>query len=579
MPARSAKAHKPAPAASPVSLPAWFRPVLLAFAGIFLIGLFSTEIADTDFWWHLRAGEFIVQHHALPVPDPFAYTTVMGHPQYSGEWTTRHFNLTHEWLAQSIFYLVYRATGFPGVVIFRAILLMLFCAIAGLVAYRRCGGFYRGIAAAMATASVATQFTSDRPFLFTFLFLAITVALLEYRRALWLLPPLFLVWGNCHGGFVMGWAVLVAYCGEAVYRFWRKAPAEGDQRLLGIAALSVLASGINPNGFRVLEVLSYYQRSFMTSKLEEWGRPQFWPPKMFSILLALSAAVLAWAHRRVRPVDWLLFAAFAGACFTAERNVIWIAFLGPILLATYLPWKRIVQPIVEVAAGVLLLSAFATGIAHGSFFQLRTASWKFPAGAADFLLQHHVTQRMFNTYEYGGYLMWRLWPQERVFIDGRALNESVFADYVRMLYNHDASGGMSATELLDHYGIQVIVMNGFEYVSGALYNLAPALADPKQTEWALVYQDAQAVVFMRHPPPGVEPLNSLQVFDHLEADCGTHIQHDPRYPRCARSLAQAFTRIGEFQRARRWLGIYLEHVHEADPEASDAYRKLLSSGQ
>ena len=110
---------------------------------------------------------------------------------------------------------------------------------------------------------------------------------------------------------------------------------------------------------------------------------------------------------------------------------------------------------------------------------------------------------MFNTYEYGGYLIWRLWPAERTFIDGRALSESVFQDYARILYNHDASDGLpSGEDLLNRYGVQVIVMNTFEYASGPVYLLAPALADPAQTAWKLVYNDPQALVFMRTPPPG-----------------------------------------------------------------------------
>src|SRR5206468_4797665 len=115
-----------------------------------------------------------------------------------------------------------------------------------------------------------------------------------------------------------------------------------------------------------------------------------------------------------------------------------------------------------------------------------------------------ITQPMFNSYEYGGYLIWRLWPQQRTFIDGRALSESVFQDYARILYNHDDSDGQPAAEtLLDRYGMQVIVMNTMETSAGLVYALAPALADPAQSQWKLVYNDAQAVIFMRTPPAGM----------------------------------------------------------------------------
>src|ERR1022692_181307 len=135
--------HRRVPAGiGPSPMPRWFHPLLLALSAALLMGWFSPEISDPDFWWHLKTGQYLLQAHSLPVPDPFAYTTTMGSPAYAGELRTRHFNLTHEWLAQAMLYAVYRAGGFGGVVLFRAALLALVCAIVGLVAYRRSGGFY-----------------------------------------------------------------------------------------------------------------------------------------------------------------------------------------------------------------------------------------------------------------------------------------------------------------------------------------------------------------------------------------------------------------------------------------------------
>ena len=567
------------------SVPRWFRPLLLALSAALLLGWFSPEISDPDFWWHLKTGQYVLQEHSLPAPDPFAYTTTMGSTAYAGEPRTRYFNLTHEWLAQVLLYVVYRASGFGGVVLFRAGVLALVCAIVGLVAYWRSGGFYRALAAAFASAGVVSAFAADRPFVITFLLLVVTIAILEWagreaRPALWLLPPLLLIWANCHGGYFLGWVVLAAYSGEALLLRWRKRPVPGDRMLWAVCGIAVALSGFNPNGFRIPQILGYYRGSYLTSRLLEWAPTPWWPPRWYSLLLFGAVAVFLLAGRRVRVVDWLLFTAFTVAALTAYRNVVLIGLLAPILIVSYLPdWKRGSPSWFEYSAAAAVIAGLAAGIAGGSFFQLRANPWKWPSGAADFLLAHQVTQPMFNSYEYGGYLMWRLWPRERVFIDGRALNESVFQDYARILYNHDDSGGKSAQQLLDQYGVQTIVMNGFEYVTGNVYKLAPALADPQQTEWKLVYSDAQAMVFLRHPPPDVQPLNSLAVLEHLEAECDLHLQHEPQYSRCARSLGQVFSRVGDYARARRWIGIYLRLPHDRDPEAEEAYRKLLGVGQ
>ena len=140
-------------------------PVLLlgALTVLFLVGLFSGEIFDPDFWWHLKTGQYIVEQHRLPVPDPFSYTTAGAQPGYPGEEQTRYFNLTHEWLAQVLLYFVYRLGGFPGVVLLRALMVAAACLIAGALAARRSKSFTWGVAAALAAASVAVTFATDRP--------------------------------------------------------------------------------------------------------------------------------------------------------------------------------------------------------------------------------------------------------------------------------------------------------------------------------------------------------------------------------------------------------------------------------
>jgi hypothetical protein len=173
--------------------------------------LFSTEIADTDFWWHLKTGQFMVERHSLPFPDPFAYRTSVA-AAYPGEEQVRHFNLTHEWLSQVLMYGTYAVAGFRGIVLARAVLLAALCGLAGFLAARLSSNFYAGIAAACAAASVLTAFAADRPGVVSFLGVAVFVCLLELRRGWWALPPLALLWSNCHGGFPLGWVVLLAYC-------------------------------------------------------------------------------------------------------------------------------------------------------------------------------------------------------------------------------------------------------------------------------------------------------------------------------------------------------------------------------
>jgi tetratricopeptide (TPR) repeat protein len=588
MPLRSAKRTVSVAPMEPPAAPRWLRPLLLTLAAILLLSIFTGEIRDTDIWLHLKTGQHSFQTRALTVPDPFSYTSGMGDAKYPGEEVTRYFNLTHEWLAQIVMYLIYGVAGFPGLVLARAALLMVFCALAGWMAFRRTNDFYISLAAALASAGMAFHFQQSRPFLATLVGLAVTMAVLESRRFIWVLPVVFLIWSNCHAGFFMGWLVIGAYCGEAVIERLRKRPMPNDLQLWLVAVACFLVSGLNPNGFRVIRILFLYRSSGIQSDNLEWQRPVFWEPGIYSLVLFGSLLALLVARRRTRPVDWLLYFGFSLISLMAVRNTIFMGLIGPVLMAAYVPrsfgpsgtWRALPVIAALLATAALLVNDVAPSIARGNAFALRAADWQLPSGAADFIQAHRITGRMFNNYETGGYLVWRLWPMQRDFIDPRGLNEEVYADYKRILTNADAAGGRSAEKLLQKYGIQMAVVEGFDYLSGQVYPLVMELADPGNAEWKLAYADSTSVIFMRHPPPGAEsrnsePHNSQEaLLESLEKQCGQHIQHDPSRPWCARGLSEVYAFTGNVEQARRWMAYYLEHRTGPDPEAEQTYQSL-----
>jgi hypothetical protein len=550
------------------------RAALLWLAALFLLGLFSTELADSDAWWHLKTGQYIVTQHRLPYPDPFAYTTALAKPAYADEAITQRFNLTHEWLAQALMYLIERAGGMGAVVLWKALILTLCCGLTAWIVQRRTNSWLWAVAAALAAAPSLTDFAHDRPSLLSYAFAFAFIAIFEARRRLWLLPVLALIWANCHGGFFLGWVVCGAYCAEALLT---RAP--DAKPILAFSGAAVLISGLNPNGFNVVSTLISYRQSPLTATLIEWSRPGFWgEPYAFFLLLYGAAAVLALSSKRVRIADWLMFAAFAAASLAAFRNLPLMALLAPILIATYFPWKhtllamwkRTLPAVAHYAAGAALVCGTVWGIASGAFFQLRAAEWRYPAGAADFLRRHSIAVRLFNTYEDGGYFIWRGLP---VFIDGRSLSENVFQDY-RMIMG-TPPGDQRRDDTLARYQIGAIAINAFEYSSGVLYPLALALSQPGESSWKLVYDDPAAMVFLRDPPPGVPELGKARIFDHLESECALHVSRDPSFPLCARTLGEFFLQAGDPIRARRNLALYLQHPYGDDPQARQQYLQLL----
>ncbi len=564
MPARpdKSKVHVPAPSAA-VPAPAWMRPLLLGLTAILFLTWFTGEISDSDIWLHLMTGRHTLETRALTVPDPFSYTSNGNSSAYAGEAKTRYFNLTHEWLAQVIMYLIDSAGGFPGLVLLRAVLLIVFCGLVGMMVWWRTRGFYRSLAGAIACGVVAINFQQSRPFLITFLLLAVTMAVLERRRGMWALVPVFIFWANCHGGYFMGWVMLGAYCGEALIQRVRKRPVPGEKQLWLVTAACFAGSAINPNGFRVIEIMLLYRSSPIQTSNLEWQYPAFWlPPYGYGIVLIGSLIVLLISWRKTRPVDWILYFVFGAASLLAVRNTILMGLVGAVLLGSYLPvWKGAIPRIAEFAAAAALLLGIASAVRDGGAFQLRTAEWMLPTRAADFLKAHNVTGRMFNTYENGGYLVWRLWPAQRDYIDPRGLSEEAYADYGRILYYANSQGGKSADELIDKYGIEVLVLDGFDRFTGRVHTLAAALSDPAQTEWKLMQADERSILFMRHPPAGTQPLNSLEALTSIENQCRAQMEHDPRQPACAKGIGDLYTLIGQTARASQWMSYYDSRAH------------------
>jgi len=539
-------------AAAPRRAPGWLRPVVAVLAAALAIGLLSRPFADTDSWWHLKTGQYIAENHKLPVPDPFSITTARNAPGTPGEARMRYFNLTHEWLAQVAGYAVYRAGGFGGVVLLRVLLLCGFSVLAGLTVHHRGAGFYGSVAAALAASSAMPFVAADRPQVVTYLFLALTVYLLETRRHLWVLAPMFLVWANAHGGFVIGWVAMGAYCAESLVLRWRGRPVAGERSLWMAAGAAVAASALNPNGLRIVQVLADYGQSPLQSTLIEWQRTNYWEISPFNGLLYGALGTLIWVRGKARLVDWLLFGMFAVAALNAARNCFLVALVGPVIVVSYFPWKRALPVAAEYGVALLLVVGVAWKCTSPLAYQFRADERDLPKGAAEFVLAHHITGPMFNTYVEGGYLIWKLWPQCRVFTDGRALSEAAYEQSGRIQANAAAEGGKSAEQLLKDYGIETILMNGFEFFSGTAYYLPAALSDPVQKEWKLVFQDSNATVFMRHPPAGVEPLDSLSALTSMENQCEAHMRVCPWENGCTRELGKLFAVIGDPVRAQKW---------------------------
>jgi hypothetical protein len=366
--------------------------------------------AQNDSWWHLRAGRDIVASASVPLHDSFSHTV------NGGYWPD------HEWLAQAIFYGIYRVGGLPLLTGFAAAIVTL----TWLIVWRMTPGpVLVRVALTVPGVMLFARQWSLRPQLFTLLLLALTALLLARRRYA-LLPLVFVLWANLHGGVMLGVVVLGAVALMSVL---------ADRRLFtrpAVAAVAcALATGITPLGFSIwTEVPAALERS-RSYGIAEWHAPTLADPGFAPLwllaagLLFLIAKTRAWRHldKASHGVVWgavaLLPLALSSSRNTSAFVVLVVPALGAMLRSELhpMPRVRIERPRANAAilATAVLLAAAAVGFAWTS--GAARLQWQ-PLSREIIAAIDSCPGQIYNRYDEGGYLIW-FTPRQKVFIDSR----------------------------------------------------------------------------------------------------------------------------------------------------------------
>lgn len=480
--------------------------VILGLGILVTLGFFHPITALTqDLGRHLLTGNLILQTGHVPETNLFSYVS----PDFP-------YISTH-WLSQVFFALVHSAFGFVGLFILMLLLLYGACGMQ-ILAIRKHISVTALSLCGILSLGILLERTDLRPELFSFFLLSVYTTIL-YRnretpsRLIFILIPLQLLWVNLHIYFAIGLVILGLFWAEMLFLKRKSVTTRPVYELSLVFLLSVLVSLLNPHGLQgLLYPLHVFQNYGYTIEenqtvffLQSLGfhKPSFPYLFLYVILFFTSLAV---TYKKTRPIDWLLAVVFTYLAFSAVRNLPLLVF------ATFIPFYMAGnQTLTKLTASfhsveLPIKKNYLVWVSIGILFlwQGYLISQKTPLGygvapgasqAVMFFQENKLSGPIFNNFDIGGYLIYRLYPEERVFVDGRpeAYPASFFQkEYIPMQENPELF-----KKLADKYQFQTIIFPHTDQTPWGMTFLKWIIRDPA---WKLIYADDYAVILVRNTP-------------------------------------------------------------------------------
>jgi hypothetical protein len=455
---------------------------------------------DPDLWGHMAIGRETIRLGWPPREDPFSYVP-----------THRPF-VYHEWLSGVTFFSILMKTGGWSLKALTVALGLLALTVAAMTA-RRLGASPAAtfVVVLISLPSFHVGYTTIRPQAFTFLLFAVVLAVLvEFDRGrprvLLLLPPLFLLWANLHGGFVAGLGAILLFAvalGLTGRRPWK---------LLAAGGAALIATLANPYG---LEYWRYLARALFMARpaIGEWMptyyrllHPRYWDTgvlewdalRVIFVVAALLAVLAArsryWpgvlvlavtSYLGLRHMKHLPLAAIAGVMFAPVH----LRSLMDRVLGTVGPWLGRARALgASLAAGALalLVGLLTVDLALWTPWEPIVSALGYPVHAVDFLRVNDVAGNLATPFNWGEYVLWKLHPSVKVSFDGRY--ETVYPEEVAADNFNFMNGKGEWRRLLTRYPTEMVLV-------ARAYRMAPLMA--AEPGWTLVYEDPISALYFR----------------------------------------------------------------------------------
>lgn len=460
---------------------------------------------DGDLPRHLLLGQLIRETRSAPTTDTFSFRTE-GFP-----------SIPHEWLAQVVLSIAHDVLGLSGVVLLTALLITVVWLLVYQEAARRSNSLFVNLLMLALGIAISTIHVLPRPHLFTYVFTALWIMILERitsdkPKLWWLLPTLMLLWVNLHGMFVLGiiiWSIyLVGSWLDTPSRTWLLTSQARSLVLGGV--LSIVATLLSPSGVHIWEAItSLGSNAYITSRIPEYQSANFHLPETWPFILLLIFAIVGFG-RNANKANWsqiLLTAAFTAiALYTSRMLPLFAIVAVPIIaknMAEMIRQEYSGSRFVEIEKNFATLNATSNGwvwllvvpiavttifgsgrttdpgnignVFHESFFPVQAVEW---------LNENPQDGHMFNEFDWGGYLLLELSPRQRIFMDGHT---HIYGEALTREYEDIITQREGWQQVFEKYDIQWVIVRKGSAVAERLAEMS----------WEALYQDATTVILRK----------------------------------------------------------------------------------
>jgi hypothetical protein len=481
-----------------------FFIALILWLFVYGVSGWSSLLGDGDTGWHIRAGQYILEHHSVPTQDLFSFSRP-GAPWFAWEWLT---DVTYA--------LCFQMAGLKGIVLLAGVMIALFATVVlRYTIWRGANALVAAFTTLLAVGASSMHFLA-RPHLFTLLLLPVCLWLVEADRRrntgwVWALIPMTALWTNLHGGFVVFLACLgllvAAYGIETALGLPRWPQIRRYSTLLMGCSLASLA---NPYGFQLhVHIYQYLRADWIKNIVQEFQAPTFRSEGQLQFEALLLAGLIAIGfllrRRLFAEALWVLFLAHS-SLISVRHAPLYAAIAAPLIACEISEWWRSQAADMKKSSAVRILHQLGADLTPGfrrtsiwpAVLILGLALWNAPqkwprdfpnqAFPVSMVHQHEdliASGRLLTPDQWGDYIIYSLYPRQKVYVDGRS---DFYGEKLGQEYLHLMQGAYDWRAILERNGFDVALLP-VDWPLASMLKL--------DSGWRVVQDDTRVILFQR----------------------------------------------------------------------------------